>query len=152
VISFTFANSLEVPVTTTDAQGRPTTSTSTQAAGLPGGNSSNGSPLGDTVTTVTTTDMNGQATTYPETLVPTTTTDSSGRIYTGTITEAPETTYPPNPSLTTFTTFPSGISWSTTSAASNTYDSNGYPVLGPWPLCWFCPPGSNGIVLFWYRT
>ncbi len=150
------ANNLTVPITITNAQGSVVTSTSTQAGVIfpPGGGSqpSGNGPLppGATVTTVTSTDSNGATTVYPETLVLTTATDSGGQVYTGTFTEGPgpTNTQTPDPTLTTYTTFPSGVSWSSTSVASNTHDLHGHPVLGPWPHCWFCPPGSNGIVLF----
>lgn len=83
-----------------------------------------------------------------ETLVVTTGTNSVGSVFTGTITEGPTQISSAIAGLKTYTTFPSGVSWSTTSVATNTHDSQGHPVLGPWPLCWFCPPGTHGIVLF----
>jgi hypothetical protein len=83
-----------------------------------------------------------------ETLILTTGYNSAGSAVTGTITEGPTTTTSAIVGLTTYSTFPPGISWSTTSVATNTHDSSGDPVIGPWPGCWFCPPGSNGIVLF----
>lgn len=83
-----------------------------------------------------------------ETLIVTTGTNSAGSVFTGTITEEPTSTSSAITGLTTYTAFPTSVSWSTTSVASNTHDSSGHPVLGPWPACWFCPPGSNGIVLF----
>ena len=99
-----------------------------------------------------TTNVGGNPTTFTETLIPTTAT-YSGSTYTGTITQAPTTTSgTPPPGLTTITNFNySTVSWATTSVQSNTRDSSGHPVLGPWPICWFCPPGSHGFVLFGFN-
>lgn len=77
-----------------------------------------------------------------------TATDSQGSTLVGTLTKGP------SPSSTDIATsslqtlnFPPSISFTSTSVRANTHDSDGHPVLGPWPLCWFCPPGSDGIVL-----
>lgn len=74
-------------------------------------------------------------------------TDSSGSIIVGTITIGPQSSLNQASDLQTYTVFPPSVSFSSTSVESNTHDSDGYPVLGPWPLCWSCPPGSNGIIL-----
>ncbi|OBT81590.1 hypothetical protein VE02_09998 [Pseudogymnoascus sp. 03VT05] len=103
---------------------------------------------GGIVTAVTTTGSNGQSTTFTEILVPTTATDSAGNVVTGTITEGLTTTSTDNPALITYTTFPPGASVESTSVTHNTHDAQGHPVLGPWPGCWFCPPGSFGWKLF----
>lgn len=64
---------------------------------------------------------------------------------TGTITKGPAPPASSVSGLPTYSTFPPGLTWYSTSVASNTHDSSGHPIFGPWPRCWFCPPGSHGI-------
>ncbi|KAK4890932.1 hypothetical protein LTR27_010380 [Elasticomyces elasticus] len=92
--------------------------------------------------------VSGTTTIFTDTLVPTTTTDSRGVTVIGTITKGPQPTTPfPVTSLTTYTSFPPSVTWRSTSVSSDTHDASSSPVLAPWPFCYFCPPGSNGIVL-----
>ncbi|KAK4565366.1 hypothetical protein LTR86_003983 [Recurvomyces mirabilis] len=106
-------------------------------------------PPSASIVKATTTDYNGHTTTLTDTVIITRATDSKGSTIVGTITEGPQptTTPPPTSSLSTYTVFPPGVSWYTTSVPSNTHDPSHHPVLAPWPQCWFCPPGSHGIVL-----
>ncbi|KFY81732.1 hypothetical protein V498_08700 [Pseudogymnoascus sp. VKM F-4517 (FW-2822)] len=143
-----------VPIAGCTGSGCGGTSTIITATGLDGKSTTYIATLGPpsassgTVTTVTTTRPDGQSTTYIETLVPTTATDSAGHVVTGTITKGPTATSTDDPALITYTTFPPGVSASSTSVTHNTHDSQGNPILGPWPGCWFCPPGSFGWKLF----
>ena len=133
------------PYQTTNSKGSTITATSTEVGFFPTPSSA---PF-QTTTIVTTTGADGRPTVITETLRPTTAT-YRGTTYTGTITQAPSNpTSAGTTPLVYASTFPSGpgVSYSYTSVTTNTH-SGSNPILGPWPLCWFCPPGSNGIVLF----
>lgn len=127
------------PVTTTNSNGLTITSTTTQGGIIPPPG------IGSKTTTIVTTDSTGKTTSYTETLVRTTATNSNGSLFVGTITKGPTTTPTSYMGLITYTELPPSISTYSTSVSHNTHDSGGFPVLGPWPGCWFCPPGSHGI-------
>ncbi|KAK5721359.1 hypothetical protein LTR17_014648 [Elasticomyces elasticus] len=49
--------------------------------------------------------------------------------------------------LTTYTGYPTDLSFLTTSAANNTHDQQSNPIFAGGPDCWFCPEDSSGFVL-----
>jgi len=112
---------------------------------------SKGSTVVETITgsaTTSTGSTNLGSTSNAEVLT-TTATDSAGSTVVGFITKE-STTASENlatSNLPTFTEFPISVSYESTSVGYNTRDPEGHPVLGPWPLCWFCPPGSEGTVI-----
>lgn len=143
---------------TTDAQGQAITLVSRHSS------RTTIAPPGATVTTFTQVGADGTSTVSVQTLrkylinspvyiadrveEPVTTTNAQGIGTTSTSTAGSVfITIPPSRGLTTYSVFPPGAYWSTTSVSTNTHDSSGHPILGPWPGCWFCPPGSHGYIL-----
>ena len=112
---------------------------------------SKGSTAVETITKPAPTSTDGatlESTTNLEVLT-TTATDSAGSSVVGFITKQSTTASEDltTSDLPTLTEFPTSVSYQTTSVGYNTRDDDGHPVLGPWPLCWFCPPGSKGTVI-----
>ncbi|KAK5697090.1 hypothetical protein LTR17_024031 [Elasticomyces elasticus] len=83
----------------------------------------------------------------PQTMTqPSSTTDSNGVVIPLTSSSGSASTTVTG--LTTYTGYPTDLSFLTTSAANNTHDQKSNPVFAGGPDCWFCPQDSQGFILF----
>lgn len=112
---------------------------------------SKGSIVVETLTRSTTASYSATATDSSHTVevLTTTATDSSGSVVIGLITQdsTPSPTGMVISDLPSYTSFPPSVTWESISVESNTHGPGGHPILAPWPICWFCPPGSKGLEL-----